>query len=158
MPDLDALFAEADAHSDAGRHGEAFVLFRRAAHAGDVSSQLNLGYHYDVGFGTPRSRRWAMFWYRRAVRGGNSSAASNIGCLYRDEARPRLAERWFRTALAMGDEEANLELAKLYLGPLKDRMKARVALVRLGRAKVVTESGRQEAAALLKGLMRARRA
>jgi TPR repeat protein len=147
--DLEKMFNEASAHLDAGRHREAFRLFLEAARAGDRASWLNVGYCFHLGKGVRRSRQRALFWYRKAVSKGDGSAANNIGTMYRDEGRPRLAFRWFLKAVSLGDTDAFLNLAKLYLGPLNDRAKARSALARVVRARDVTENSREQAEALL---------
>jgi TPR repeat protein len=147
--DLAKMFNEASAHLDAGHHREAFRLFYKAARAGDRASWLNVGYCFDVGLGVRRSRQRALFWYRKAVSKGDGSAANNIGTMYRDEGRPRLAARWFLKAVSLGDTDALLNLAKLYLGPLNDPAKARSALTRVARARDVTENTREQAEALL---------
>ena len=68
-----------------------------------------------------------MYWYRRAVRQGQAAAANNIGTIYRDEGRLRLAIRWFAKAADLGDGDALLEMAKLYAGPLDEGPNARRA-------------------------------
>ena len=147
--DLEKKFNEADALLDAGHHREAFRLFHEAARAGHRASWLNVGYCFDVGRGVRRSRERALFWYRKAAKKGNGAAATGIGTVYRDEGRPRLAARWFLKAVSLGDTDALLDLAKLYLGPLNDRTKARSALARVARARNVTEDTREQAKALL---------
>jgi TPR repeat protein len=147
--DLDRKFNEADALVDAGRYRAAFRLFHEAARAGHRASWVNVGYCFDVGRGVRRSRERAFFWYRKAASKGDSAAANNIGTVYRDEGRPRLAARWFLKAVSLGDTGALLNLAKLYLGPLDDRAKARSALTRVARARDVTENTREQAEALL---------
>lgn len=147
--DLEKMFNEADAQLDAGHHREAFRLFHEAARAGHRASWLNVGYCFAMGLGVRRSREKALFWYRKAVSKGDGSAANNIGTVYRDEGRPRLAARWFQKAVSLGDMDALLNLAKLYLGPLNDPAKARSALARVARARNVTENTREQAEALL---------
>jgi TPR repeat protein len=147
--DLERMFNEADALVDAGHHREAFRLFHQAARAGHRASWLNVGYCFHNSLGVRRSREKALFWYRKAVSKGDGAAANNIGTMYRDEGRPRLAARWFQKAVSLGDTDALLNLAKLYLGPLDDRAKARSALARVARARNVTEDTREQAQALL---------
>ncbi|HZI12977.1 MAG TPA: hypothetical protein VE153_21525 [Myxococcus sp.] len=147
--DLDSLFRKADALMGRGRLQEAFRLFLRGAQAGEPSCQLNVGCLYDVGKGVRRSRERALYWYRKGARRREGPAANNIATLYRDEGRPRLAARWFEKAVAWGDYDALLELAKLYLGPLKDRSRARRALIRIQRHREQTSVHSQEEAAAL---------
>jgi TPR repeat protein len=150
--DLERMFNEADALVDASHHREAFRLFHEAARAGHRASWLNVGYCFAVGLGVRRSRERALFWYRKAVKKGQGAAATSIGTVYRDEGRPRLAARWFLKAVSMGDTDALLDLAKLYLGPLDDRAKARSALARVARARDVTVDTQEQAEALLSQL------
>ncbi len=122
------------------------------AKRGDSSGQICVGVFFADGKGTRRSRERALYWSRRAVLQGVACAASNIGTIYRDERRPRLAMRWFLNSVRMGNKEAWLEIAKLHLGPLRNRTLARRALMRVLRAAEVTEGGHEEAARLLAGL------
>jgi TPR repeat protein len=132
-----------------GKVKEAFRLFFTAAKAGDSRAQLNVGYLYDTGQGVSRSRTHAMQWYRKAVQQGEAAAANNIGTIYRDEGRMRLAVRWFEKAAAMGDGDALLEMAKLYAGPLEEPAKARKLLVRVRSSKRAAAESRDEAERLL---------
>lgn len=150
--DLEAMFAIACAHLDDGRLRDAFRLFRQAAMLGHQASELNLGYCFDVGAGVRRSRADALFWYRKAASRGDASAANNIGTLYRDEGRPRLAERWLQRAVSLGSRGSLLDLGKLYLGPLEDPRKAKSVLSRLLRSRDVTEDSRLQAKELLRSL------
>ena len=110
------LFFRADRLSDQGQHRKAFRLFLSGAKAGDDSAQLNVGYCYDCGVGTRRNRSAAMYWYKRAYRRGDGSAANNIGTIWRDEHKPKRALYWFRRAVDLGNDGANVEIAKFYLG------------------------------------------
>jgi TPR repeat protein len=145
----DTPFSEASRLLERGRVGEAFRLFFAAAKAGDSRAQLNIGYLYDTGQGVSRSRTHALEWYRKAVQRGEAAAANNIGTLYRDEGRLRLAVRWFEKAAAMGDGDALLEMAKLYAGPLEEAAKARKLLTRVRTSKRAAADSREEAARLL---------
>ena len=146
---LEALWLRACALDDQGKPRVAFRLLRRAAEAGHHGSQLHLGVLYDTGRGVRRSRERALHWYRKGARRREAAAASNIGTLYRDEGRMGLAVRWFERAVEWGDADALLELAKLYLGPLQDRPRARRLLARLRRNKGSTTPLTQEEATLL---------
>lgn len=143
---------EASRLLERGRLDEAFHLFFEAARAGDASAQLNVGYLYDTGRGVARSRTSALAWYRKAVRGGQAAAANNIGTIYRDEGRLRLAVRWFEKSAAMGDPDALLEVARLYAGPLEDLVKAKKLLTRVRGSKRASADGRKEAEQLLRTL------
>ncbi len=134
---------------DEGRAREAFRLFSAAARAGHLEAQSNLGYLFDTGTGVRRSRLKALHWYRKAARRGDPAAANNIGTVFRDEGRPRLALRWFEKAIALGNEDALLELAKLYAGPLEDSRMATRLLKKVLSSKRVTVFSQEQAQRLL---------
>lgn len=148
----DEWFKAADALWDRHRPKEAFRLFLKAAKAGDGGSQLNVGFCYDVGRGVRKSRSRAMYWYRRALRRGETVAAVNIGIIYRDEGRPRLAVRWLEKAVRFGHDDAMLDLAKLYLGPLDDLTKAKWLLTKVASSKNVCVDAEEQAQKLLRRL------
>jgi TPR repeat protein len=142
-----------DAHTawEMGDVRTAFRLFREMAEAGDFHSYLNLGYFYDVGLGTSKSRTVALRWYRRAYRAGDSAGASNIATVYRDQGRHRAAFDWLRRAAAMNDGDAELEVAKCYLaglGVARHRGHALAAIKRALASRSITEASREEAAHL----------
>jgi TPR repeat protein len=148
----DTPFSKASGLLERGRIAEAFRLFLTAAKAGDSSAQLNVGYLYDTGQGVSQSRVQAMYWYRKAVRQGEAAAANNIGTLYRDEGRLRLAIRWFANAASLGDGDALLEMAKLYAGPLEDLTMARRLLSRVLASKGATLDSQEQAERMLRTL------
>jgi uncharacterized protein len=133
----------------------AFRLFRAQAEGGNKGAYLNLGYFYDVGLGTRKSRSEALRWYRRAYRAGDSAAASNIATVYRDEGRHRQAFEWLKRAASMRDGDAELELAKCYLagrGVAAHRGRAISALNRALASRSITEASREDARELLNQL------
>ena len=114
--EAEAMWLEADAKSDAGDDKGAFELLSRAAAMGHTGSYFNLGFCYDVGRGVAKSRTHAMRWYRRAwAEDGDWPVFNNIAILYAQGGNRRLAELWWRKALARHDGEAALELARLLL-------------------------------------------
>jgi tetratricopeptide (TPR) repeat protein len=148
----DQLFIRADELEDRGELKAAFRLFLAGAKAGDVSCQLNLGNYYDDAKGIRRSREAALYWYRRAYRRGNAAAASNLGIMWRNEGKRGRALAWFKRAVKMGDDEANLEIAKHYLEKENLPRRALPHLRRVVKSNSVTEAGAEEAEALLRKL------
>jgi hypothetical protein len=149
----DILFRQANQEWDKGRLRSAFRLFLSAAKAGDAGAQANVGYFYDVGIGRKPKPRLALYWYGRAFRQGYSAGATNTGTIYRDQGQIRKALTWFQRAVRLGDADANLEIAKLYLRKKKDIRKAIPHLNRTIRAAAgteVTEDSKREARRLLK--------
>jgi len=57
----------------------------------------------------------AIHWAKRAVAQGDSSAAFNLGTIYRDLGKPKLAFRWYQRAGTMGDTDAFLQIGLCYL-------------------------------------------
>jgi TPR repeat protein len=148
----DQLFIRADELEDRGELKAAFRLFLAGAKSGDVSCQLNLGNYYDDAKGIRRNRKAALYWYRRAYRRGNAAAASNLGMMWRNEGKPGRALVWFKRAVKMGDDEANLEIAKHYLEKENLPRRALPHLRRVVKSNSVTEAGAEEAEALLRKL------
>jgi TPR repeat protein len=146
----DALFVRADKLEESGNLKAAFRLFLAAAKGGDAGCQLNLGNYYCDGKGIQRNLSVGLYWYKRAYRRGVPGAASNIGMTWQNEGKPKRALSWFRRAVKMGDDEANLEIAKYYIENQNNPRKAIPHLERVGRSKWVTEAGAEEAAKLLK--------
>lgn len=94
-----------------------------------------------------------MFWYMRAYRQGNACSASNIGTIYRDEGDYKRALKWFERAVSLGDADANLEIAKIYIGEKSQIVEAMPYLKRVIKAKAgldVTVASHEEAQSLLK--------
>lgn len=146
----DDLFIRADRLEERGNLKSAFRLFLAGAKAGDSGCQLNVGNFYDDAKGVRSNRTAALYWYKRACRRGVSAAAHNIGILWRNEQKPGRALSWFKRAVGMGDEEANLEIAKYYILTENNPRKAIPHLRRVCRSSRVTEAGAELAQKLLK--------
>ncbi len=148
--DLNALFLRASRLWDEGDLRAAYRTFLLGARLGDVGAQLTVGYFFDNGVGVRRSGAKAVYWYRRAIRRGNFAAANNLGTLYRDEGRWELAERWLRRAIALGDDDANLNLAKM-LKKLPGRGREVLPLLRaVVRSNSATPASQEEARRLIR--------
>ncbi len=153
---VDALFVKANSQWERGRLLSAFRLFLSAAKRGDPSAQVDLGYFYYVGLAVKRNRAAALYWYKRALRHGSRTAASNIASIFRDEGNTKKALSWFQKAVALGDGDANLEIAKIQLREGRAARSVITHLRRTLRAKAsdVTEASRAEARRLLKRISR----
>jgi uncharacterized protein len=143
------LFIRADRADEQGQSRRAFRLMLAAAKLGDQGAQTNVGNYYADGKGVRRNRSAALYWYKRAYRGGEACAASNIGVLYRNEGEPNRALAWFKRAVAAGDDEANLDIGKHYLQNDNPR-RAVPYFKRVRPTGFVTEAGVEEARRLLK--------
>jgi predicted RNase H-like HicB family nuclease len=145
-----AMFLRADKSWDDGKDQSAFRQFLALAKAGDSAAQTNVGYFYDMGIATRRNKTLALYWYRRAYRRGDASAANNIATIWRDKNKPQRSLAWFRRAARMGNDSSNLEIAKYYLRNERNLRKAIGYLKRVCQSDRVTEADEEEAARLLK--------
>jgi TPR repeat protein len=146
----DVLFIRAAEQADKGNLRSAFRLYLAAARAGNSGCQVNLGNCYDDGTGVRRNRSAALYWYKRAYRRGESIAAHNLGVLWRNERKFKRAREWFEKAVLLGNDEANLEIAKHYLEAEPDPERAIVCLEKVCESNCVSQAGLEEAKKLLK--------
>jgi TPR repeat protein len=147
---LSEMFIHADRERDRGRTRSAFRISLAAAKAGDAASQLAVGYCYDEGKGVLPNRSAALYWYGRAYRHGDASAANNIGTIWRDRGDSERALSWFRRAVKLGNDESNLEIAKYYLHGKRNPKKAIIHLEKVRRSEMVSEASAEEAKRLLR--------
>ena len=94
-------WVRADKEWERGRLGPAFRLMLAAAKMRESGAQVNVGYMYDNGVGTRHNKGLALYWYRRAYRRGEGTAAHNIGAVWRDDGNFQRALYWFERALQM---------------------------------------------------------
>jgi uncharacterized protein len=111
---------------------------------------VNVGHYYDDGKGVRRNRSAALYWYQRAYRKRDATAAHAIGVLYRNEGRAERALSWFEKAARLGDDGANLEIAKYFLEIDKQLAQAISYLKRVLSSNQVSEAEQEEAARLLR--------
>jgi TPR repeat protein len=144
------LFIRAEQQEAKGKLRSAFSLYLAGAKAGESGCQLNVGNYYDDGTGVRRNRKAALYWYKRAYRRGMASAAHNIGIVWRNDNNPKRALKWFQKAVRLGDDEANLEIAKYHLQRQHNPAKAIRHLEKVLRSNWVSEAGLEEARKLIK--------
>jgi TPR repeat protein len=122
-PAPDAMLAKGKEFAQAGDLNAAFLVWRRAAEAGNAPAQVELASFYDplvtpakAGF-TPDAQR-AADWYERAALAGNAEAQRRFGLLLAkggsglpaDQGRAR---SWLQQAAAQNDAEAKKALETL---------------------------------------------
>lgn len=107
-------FQQACASWESGNTKRAFQLFLVNAKAGDPSSQANLGYLYDEGIEVRANQTKALYWYGRAYRQGDGSAANNIALIWYSRGKESSAIRWFQKAIALGSDDSALHLGDIY--------------------------------------------
>jgi TPR repeat protein len=154
IPDAEQLFLKAEQFEEKNDLRNAFKCLLAGAQLGDTGSQLNLGNFYASGKGTRKSLEKAAYWYKEAYNNGYSTAALNLAIDRRNQGNVRSAVVWFKKAIAMGDGEACIALAKIYKSR-KGGQKAAAGLLkralRLNRD-CISEAGREEAESLLRAI------
>jgi len=157
MTTSEDMFVQANKEHESGRTKKAYKLFVSAARAGHPYAPNSVGYFLDNGIGVAQNKKKAIHWYRKAARKGDICAIQNLGIVYRDLRNLRRAIFWLTRAVAAGDGDAALELAKIHLAREKtSRRKRGEAYLRTAvGSKSVTQSSREEAALLLRRKNRA---
>ncbi len=151
----DLLYMEADLLDDRGRYTEALPLLLKGAKAGDTSCQILLGNYLTKGRkGIMVDRKRGIYWYMRAYKQKSSTGASNLAMTYRKQGDLEEALRWYELAVKLGDNEAHLPLAKIWLHDRGNKAKAikHLKAVFSGNLLDVSELGRDEARTMLRRL------
>lgn len=119
-PTPEAMLIKGRDELKAGNTAAAFLVFRRAAEAGNPAAQLELGAFYDPltqptrgGF-SPEGAR-AADWYERAALAGLAEAQRKLGLLLAKggaglNADPAKAKTWLQQAAAQNDADAKKAL------------------------------------------------
>lgn len=144
------LYQDAEKYWRKGHLRAAFRLFLAAAKAGQGPAFETVANFYDLGVGVTADQDAALYWYQRAYRNGSGIAANNIGVIWRDKKKLGRALSWLRRAVALGDGDANLQIAKIYLGSKRHQAKAIHYLKRTCQAANATQGSREEARRLLR--------
>lgn len=101
-----------------GDEERAAIWVRKAAEAGNLEAQTNLGYLYLSGRGITQDNQQAMLWMAKAAEGGFAQAQMNLGILLqegkhasKDEAR---ALYWMEKAANQGLAKAQLNMGYMH--------------------------------------------
>ena len=114
--DLYKVFIEADVAYEAGEFKKAYLLFKKMALLGDPGAQNNLGNMICHGLGVSENKKKALYWYKKSWRSDRqSSTCINIGLTYLELNNTRRGIFWLKRAISLGDGDAMLDLAKVYL-------------------------------------------
>lgn len=149
------LYERADELWSQGKLRDAFRHFLSAARAGVVPAFDVVAGFYDRGDGTKTNQKAALHWYNQAYRKDrNWLAANNIGCIWRDRNQLQRALLWLHRAVKLGDADANLNIAKIYLDRKRDPKKALPYLRATCKSRSATQGSREEARRLLRRIMR----
>ncbi len=102
-------------YSQRKRNDEAFRWMMRAAEAGHIAAQNNIGLSYLHGLGAEKNEKKAFVWFEKAAKQGLSYAQSELAMLYYRQGKVKQAEQWWLTAAKQNDEYAQFNLASLFL-------------------------------------------
>ncbi|MGE0233002.1 MAG: tetratricopeptide repeat protein [Flavobacteriaceae bacterium] len=105
------LWRDACNLEDEGKISEAVEKYETAARMGNVEAMSNLGNLLDDEVDPPRPKE-AVYWYKRAIRKGYSTAAWNMAMHYRNLGQRRWYIHWLYVAARMGNDDAPEELRK----------------------------------------------
>lgn len=154
--EIGAIFRRASRFWDRGNFAKARREFEMGALLGDPDCQLNLGHFLEEGLGGGRDRKQARLWFRRALRGGQTIAASRLGIHSVEDKKYSLGKKWLKKAIKLGDDDSRLDLAKLYITRRKLK-NARIQLNALLRSENVIANSVEQARALLGQLKESQR-
>lgn len=109
-------------------HAEAMRWYRKAADAGHVQAQVQVGNMYAEGEGVAQDYAQALRWFRMAAEKGNAEAENDVGMFHLMgmgvKQDPAEGARWLRKAAGHGNEVAERNLGMMYLqgmGVAQDR-------------------------------------
>jgi TPR repeat protein len=106
----DQILRDAFEAETSGNLATAIKLFKRAARHGSNDARSKLGTIYDDVLKPPSPSK-AVYWYKRAVRGGDATCAWNLALHHAGMGKRRGYLYWLRIAAVMGDADASVELA-----------------------------------------------
>ena len=89
--------------------------YKLSAEQGNATAQVALSNLLSTGDGISRNFESAIFWAKKAIAQGSSSAAFNLGTIYRDQNKRKMALRWYKQAASMGDNDALLQIGLCHL-------------------------------------------
>lgn len=119
------------------------------AEQGNINAMTRLALMYDNAQGTVYSFEECVRWDKQAAELGDVTALFNLGVTYRRVGDVRTARQWFEKALAAGDAEAGLELAKMYLISELEKARVREYLLLALQDDTLLETSREEALRIL---------
>ncbi len=102
-------------YSQRRRNDDAFKWMMRAADAGHIAAQNNIGLSYLHGLGAEKDEKKAFVWFEKSAKQGLSYAQSELAMLYYRQGKVKQAEQWWLTAAKQNDEYAQFNLASLFL-------------------------------------------
>jgi uncharacterized protein len=146
-------FAIASQLYDDAQYKEAFEQFLLLAKHGDSAAMTRVAAMYGEGKGVEYDFQECVGWDMKAADAGSQAALFNLGISYRNIGDVRVARRWFEKSLQVGDGEAALELAKMYLISELETERVKKYLEQALQSKNICEASREESERLLNELL-----
>jgi len=98
-------------------HKKKIYSYKKAANAGLIDAQLNLGYSDIYGEGVKRDEGKAVHWYKKAAANKDDRACYNLGLCYKHGDGVKKSKRWakyyFSMAHRLGHKLAKGQLREL---------------------------------------------
>jgi TPR repeat protein len=107
--------------------------YKLSAEQGDSGAQVALSNLLSTGDGIDRDYQSAVSWAKKAMAQGSSSGAFNLGTIYRDQGKLKMAFRCYRRAVAMGDNDSLLQIGLCYLFGIGTKQDFREAYTSLNK-------------------------
>ena len=144
-----SAFEIAHEEAEKGNLKGAFELFLSAAKDGDVASMERVACMYYDGHGVERDFLKSIEWDKKAIDLGSHISLSNLAITYRTMGDIKKAKYWFEKAIAEGDGDSALDLAKLYMVSDLESANVKKYLLLAKNSRNVVGSYRSEAERLL---------
>jgi len=113
---------------------EAFKWYRLSATQGNSEGQDALSNLLSSGDGIERDFPAAIHWAKKAIAQGEARSAFNLGTIYRDLGKLKLAFHWYCRAADMGDADAFVDIGLCYLFGVGTKQDQKLALSFFQRA------------------------
>jgi TPR repeat protein len=137
---------------DNGEFGSAFAIFSALAENNSPHAISVLAIMYSHGQFVEKDLEKSIALDLRAIALGNSTSISNLAITYLQNNNLPLAEEWLRKAIAAGDGDALVDLAKLKIDSADTRPEARQLLQQALVSNSITPDSKEQAELILEGL------
>ncbi len=137
---------------DKNEYSKSLSFFLESADLGNASAMNYVGYMYSEAKGTALNYDKAFEYYMMAINNGDDNSFANIGVNFRCLGNIVEAKKWFEKAICVGDFDAALQLAKLYLVSDKETENVKKYLNLVIKEDNVCTSSKEEAQRLLSNL------
>lgn len=148
--DKEQLYETAVQEFDNGETDSAIEKLMISAKLGCVHAMEMLAILYGDGNGVDADFDRSVYWDIKAIEAGSKTSLSNLAISYRTSGNIREAKKWFEKAVVVGDGDAALDLAKLYMVSDKERQKIVELLQKVIHSDNVCGDSIDEARAYLK--------